>query len=413
METVPQSTGIAPETLADQRARIRFDRNELSGAFGDMGTDFPLIAGMILSAGLNPASVLTLFGSMQILTGLLYGMPMPAQPLKAMAVIVISQKASGAVLYGAGLAIGVVMLVLAATGLLTWLANAVPKSVVRGIQFGLGLQLSILALRDYVPVEGGGGLVLAALAFFVTLLLLGNRRLPPAPFVLALGFCFAFLFRVHPKLLIHGIGPVPPAMNLPTPHDVWVGFYLLAIPQLALSFGNSILATRQIAADLFPERDLTIKKIGLTYSVMNLINPFFGGVPTCHGSGGIVGHYTFGARTGGSVILYGLFYLILGVFFSGAFQQVIPLFPKPVLGIMLLFEALALILLCRDMASSLPDFALVLVVGLCAVALPYGYAVGLVLGLLLYYVCFNRLRRLGRQTVTSGSNPTNTGSGWR
>ena len=386
----------SPPAIAEPRARIRFDRNELSGAFGDIGTDFPLIAGMILAAGLNPASVLTLFGGMQILTGLLYGIPMPAQPLKAMAVIVISQKASGAILYGAGLAIGLVMLVLAVTGLLTLLANAVPKSVVRGIQFGLGLQLATLALREYVPAEGVVGLILAVVAFFLTLLLLGNRRIPPAPFVLALGFVFALLFRVHPRLLLRGVGFVLPAPHMPTRHDIWVGFYLLAIPQLALSFGNSILATRQVAADLFPQRDLTIKKIGLTYSAMNLINPFFSGVPTCHGSGGMVGHYTFGARTGGSVITYGLFYLILGVFFSAAFQQVIPLFPKPVLGIMLLFEAVALMLLCRDMASSVADLAVVLVVGLSAVALPYGYVVGLVLGLLLHYTCVNRLRHLGR-----------------
>jgi len=387
----------SPPAIAEPRARIRFDRNELSGAFGDMGTDFPLIAGMILAAGLNPASVLTLFGIMQILTGLLYGIPMPAQPLKAMAVLVISHKASGAALYGAGLAIGVVMLVLSVTGLLTRLANLVPKSVVRGIQFGLGLQLATLALRDYVPAEGAGGLILALVAFFLTLLLLGNRRLPPAPFVLALGLAFALLFRVHPRLLVQGVGFVLPALHVPTRHDIWVGFYLLAIPQLALSFGNSILATRQVTADLFPGRDLTIKKIGLTYSAMNLVNPFFGGVPTCHGSGGMVGHYTFGARTGGSVIIYGLFYLILGLFFSAAFQQVIPLFPKPVLGIMLLFEALALMLLCRDMAASLGDFAVVLVVGLSAVALPYGYVVGLILGLLLHYLFLNRLRRLGRE----------------
>src|SRR5438067_1003343 len=117
-------TSAPTEAPAKQESRIRFDRNELSGAFGDMGTDFPLIAGMILAAGLNPASVLTLFGTMQILTGLLYGIPMPAQPLKAMAVIVISQKASGAMLYGAGLAIGVVMLILAGTGLLGWLLPA-------------------------------------------------------------------------------------------------------------------------------------------------------------------------------------------------------------------------------------------------------------------------------------------------
>src|SRR3954469_18179129 len=190
--------------------RIRFDRNEFSGAFGDIGTDFPLITGMILTAGLNPASVLTLFGAMQVFTGLLYGMPMPAQPLKAMAVIVISGKANAATLYGGGLAIGLTMLILASTGLLSLLARAVPKSVVRGVQFGLGLQLATLALRDYVPAEGSIGYALAGIAFLLTLLLLGNRRFPPAPFVLALGFIFALVFRIHPKLLAEGIHFVPP-----------------------------------------------------------------------------------------------------------------------------------------------------------------------------------------------------------
>src|ERR1700675_719369 len=78
--------------------RIRLDRNELSGAFGDIGTDFPLLVGMILVAKLDAASVLTVFGAMQLLTGLVYGLPMPAQPLKAMAVLVIAGKASANVL---------------------------------------------------------------------------------------------------------------------------------------------------------------------------------------------------------------------------------------------------------------------------------------------------------------------------
>src|SRR4051812_26676409 len=112
--------------------RDRFDRNELSGAFGDIGTDFPLIVGMILAAKLDAASGLTVFGLMQLLAGLTYGLPMPAQPLKAMAVLVIAGKANANVLYGGGLAIGIVMLLLAVTGLMDKLANFVPKNVVRG-----------------------------------------------------------------------------------------------------------------------------------------------------------------------------------------------------------------------------------------------------------------------------------------
>src|ERR1700686_3030988 len=149
---MPETTVLdAPER--QRLGRIRFDRNEISGAFGDIGTDLPLIVGMILAAKLDPASVLTLFGAMQLLTGLIYGLPMPAQPLKAMAVLVISGKAGAGVLYGGGLAIGITMLALTVTGMIDWLARAVPKSVVRGIQFGLGLQLSILALTQYVPAD--------------------------------------------------------------------------------------------------------------------------------------------------------------------------------------------------------------------------------------------------------------------
>src|SRR3982074_994942 len=144
---------------------IRFDRNELAGAFGDIGTDLPLIVGVILAAHLDAASALILFGAMQSRTALRYQMPMPVQPLKAVAALVIAQKISGNVLFGGGLAIGILMLLLTITGLVDLLARVVPKAVVRGVQFGLGLQLATLALKDYVHVDGARGYVLAAIAF--------------------------------------------------------------------------------------------------------------------------------------------------------------------------------------------------------------------------------------------------------
>jgi len=367
----------------EARPALKFDRNELSGAFGDIGTDFPLLVSMILIAKLDTASVLVMFGLMQIVTGLVYRMPMPVQPLKAMAVLVITQKLSGRILYGGGLAIGVMMLVLAATGLIEWVARAVPKSVVRGIQFGLGLQLASLALKDYVQAGGLPGYGLAAACFVLTLALLGNRRYPPALLVILLGVVYALLVKLDLGALGRGIGFTLPHPSVPDAADILTGLVVLALPQLPLSLGNSILATRQITEDLFPRRAVGVRKISLTYALMNLINPFFGGVPTCHGSGGIVGHYAFGARTGGSVIIYGSLYLALGLFLSRAFGTVIQLFPLPVLGVILLFEGVMLMRLVGDMAASRPDFAIVLLVGLCVIGLPYGYLVGLVLGTLL------------------------------
>ena len=368
------------------QGRIRFDRNELSGAFGDIGTDFPLIVGMILAAKLDAPSVLILFGVMQILTGFVYGMPMPAQPLKAMAILVITQKLSGNILYGGGLAIGITMMLLTVTGSIEWLARAVPKSVVRGIQFGLGLQLASLALKDYVPADGVNGYVLAALAFVITIALLGNRRVPPAPLIILLGIAYAFLFKLHGANLGAGIGLSLPHFRVPAWPDVVAGFFILALPQIPLSLGNSILASQQVATDLFPERPVTVRKISLTYSLMNLFNPFFGGVPTCHGSGGIAGHHAFGGRTGGSVVLYGGLYLTLGMFFGRGFGLTVEFFPKPLLGIILLFEALALVRLVRDMFESAPDASIVLLVGMIAFGLPYGYVVGLVVGTILAYL---------------------------
>jgi len=384
---VQRSRASAPVDagLASPAAKMRFDRNEFAGAFGDMGTDVPLLIGMVLAAGLDGTSVLVMFGAMQILTGLAYRMPMPVQPLKAMAALVIAQQASAATLYGAGLAIGIVMLLLAATGLLDLLARVVPKCVVRGIQFGLGLQLASVALGKFVQADGVPGYILAAGAFIITVLLLGNRRFPAALPVVILGLVYAVAFNWDGGLA-RSIGFRLPGLHVPQPADILTGFLVLALPQIPLSLGNSVLATRQLAEDLFPDRRFTIRKIGLTYALMNLINPWFGGVPTCHGSGGMAGHFAFGGRTGGSVIIYGTLLLTLGLFFGGGFEQVTKSFPLPMLGILLLFEAIALIWLVRDTVHSRAEFPITVLVGLLAVGLPYGYVIGLVVGTALVYL---------------------------
>lgn len=371
--------------LATERTQIRFDRNEFAGAFGDMGTDVPLLIGMTLAAGLDGTSVLVMFGVMQILTGLLYRLPMPVQPLKAMAAIVIAQQASAETLYGAGLAIGLAMLLLAATGLLDYLARVVPKCVVRGIQFGLGLQLASVALGKFVQADGVSGYALAAGAFIITVLLLGNRRFPAALPVVILGAVYAAVFNLDGGLL-RSLAFRLPAIHVPEPADILTGFLVLALPQIPLSLGNSVLATRQLTEDLFPHRRFTIRKIGLTFALMNLVNPWFGGIPTCHGSGGMAGHFAFGGRTGGSVIIYGLLFLGLGLFFGGGFDHIARAFPLPMLGVILLFEALALIWLVRDTAHSRTEFPIAALVGLLAVSLPYGYVIGLIVGTALAYL---------------------------
>lgn len=365
---------------------IKFNRQELSGAFGDIGTDFPLLVAMIMAAGLHSPSVLIIFGVMQIITGVIYKMPMPVQPLKAMAALVISQKIAGNILLGAGLAIGLAMLFLSLTGLLDKLAKFIPKAVIRGIQLGLGLSLCLLSFKDYISADKTFGYVLAAVSFILVIIFIDHRRLPISFVIIVLGMIYAFAFKVDFSIIQNSFGINLPVLYTPTIDDIAAGFVLLALPQIPLSLGNSIIATKQVAHDLFPERgELTVKKIGLTYSMMNLTMPFFNGIPCCHGSGGMVGHYAFGGRTGGSVIIYGLFYIVLGLFFGNGFSQIIQVFPLPVLGVILMFEGLALTLLIKDTAGDKKDFVIALLVGVIAAGLPYGFIISILIGTIIFY----------------------------
>lgn len=379
---------------------IKFNRNELSGAFGDIGTDFPLIVAMIIAADLHTTSVFIVFGLMQIFTGIVYKRPLPVQPLKAMATLVIAQQIGGNVLLGAGLSIGIVMLILSQTGLLTHLARLIPKTVIRGIQFGLGIKLSMLATQKYIVSDGMEGYALAFAALAIIVIFIDNKRFPAAIIAIALGIFYALLFKVDATALGKSLGIGLPVFHLPDVNDIAKGFVLLAIPQIPLSLGNSILATKQVSHDLFPDRkELTVKRIGTTYSLMNLVVPFLSGIPCCHGSGGMVGHYVFGGRTGGSVILYGLLYIILGLFFGQNLDAIIKVFPSPVLGVILLFEGLALMLLIKDMVPEKKGLTVAVLTGLVASGIQYGFVIAIVLGTLLYYlpVRFDTFNKLGQK----------------
>lgn len=363
--------------------RIRFDRHELAGAFGDIGTSLPLLVALVATCGLDAAGVLVLFGVLQIATGLLYGIPMPVQPLKAMAAIMLMQRLSPGVLAGGGLVIGLAMLVLAATGLLDWLARVVPREVIRGIQLGLGMTLAILATKQYMSADGMRGYVLAALSVAALLLLRGQRRVPAPLVVLALGLVYAAWTRVDGALFAGAFGLSLPSFHVPTSSDLAQGALLLALPQIPLSLGNSVIATSQTTKDLFPERPASVRKIGLTYGIVNLIAPWFGGVPICHGCGGLVGFYGFGARTGGAPVLYGSMYLASGLFFAPGFTRLAAAFPMPVLGAVLLFEAIGLMTLLRDIGREPAKLWVAFAVSAAVVGLPYGYVVGLVGGTLI------------------------------
>jgi len=362
-----------------------FTLSELGGAFGDIGTDFPLITSMVLICGFESASVLIVFGILQILSGMYYKIPMPVQPLKAIAAISIAEKIQAPIILVAGIILGAIIMGLTLSGLLKKLAKIIPKSTVRGLQLGLGLSLCSLAFKSYILPASGLGLFYGGIAFVLILVFLDQKKIPISLIIILLGFIISAISlseNIHTNPFISCSLP-----NL-TPLD-WQqwdkAFWLLVVPQIALSLGNSILATEQVAKDFFPEKKLSVNKIGISYALMNLTSPFLGALPVCHGAGGLVGHFLYGGRNGGSVIFYGSFYLIFGLFFSNSFIEISQVFPLSILGVILFFEGLGLCLLIRDMTGVNRSFTITLLVGLLAFGLPYGFAIALICGTVLHY----------------------------
>lgn len=364
--------------------KLSFSRQEFSGAFGDIGTDLPLIVAMLLATDLNPSMVLSVFGLMQVFSGLYYGMPIPVQPLKAMATLVISQQILDSVLFASGLIIGLLMLLLNLVGLLNKLKEWIPVEVVKGLQFGLGLSLISLAVQQYIPKDGTSGLLLAGLVFILLVWLKDNKKIPGALLAIVLGLFYGLFFNVDIDKISFGFRFCEFNLDFLQPEILLKGFLLLTLPQLPLSIGNSIVATHQLGQEYYPERkDFTITKIANTYGAMNVVSPFLGGIPVCHGSGGFVGHYNFGGRTGGSVVVYGAFFLLIGLFFGKSFLEVSKFFPMPVLGVILLFEGLGMVFLLKSIFKNSKQIFVAIITGAMAFLLPYGFFVSLLAGTVL------------------------------
>lgn len=373
-------------TSAAEAARppLRFSRPEWSGAFGDVGTDLPLLLALLAATGLAAGPVFFAFGVALILSGWIYRLPMPVQPLKAMAVVVIAGQANGEQLQLAGLLLGTVLLVLAATGALNWLARVIPLWAVRGVQAGLALNLALAAAR-MIGREGWAGWIVGALALGAIVLLRRSARWPVGLLLMGVGLAWVWP-TVGPEFAVR---PRSDLLSWPAlPWAEWpVVLVLLVLPQLPLSLSNSLVATERAVADFFPGRAVRIRSLGLTFAGLNYLMPFLGGVPVCHGCGGLAGHFALGARTGGSVVIYGAMFVLGGALGSEFFTAVARHFPFPLLGALLLAESAVLFSLARDQLAAPVRAALAAAIALLCVLSPYGYLVGLVAGTLAHHAC--------------------------
>jgi MFS superfamily molybdate transporter len=316
---------------------------ELGGAFGDLGTLVPFLAGYIAITGMDPAGVLLGFGVFGVVTGLHFKTPVAVQPMKAIGTTAISHPGAvtpGAVLVS-GVATGILWLFMGLSGMATWIAAVTGRPIVQGLVLGLGLGF----VREGVTLmEGDFALALAACA--LAFVLVSRPRVPAMLVLLLVGAATAV---AREPALLDALAGVAPRLRLPVLplesigwESVATGVIGLALPQAALTLGNAVVATVETNNRLFPDRRVSVRRVALDHGVMNLVASGFGGVPMCHGAGGMAGHMRFGARTGGATVMLGAILVVAGVLLADSVGAFLGLVPRAVLGVILLLGGLEL-----------------------------------------------------------------------
>ena len=404
---------------------------------GDLGTFIPIVLALTLANDLNLGTTLIFTGVYNIVTGAIYGVPMPVQPMKAIAAAAISGSDFGVPeIMASGILTGGVLLVLGITGLMQLVYKIIPLSVVRGIQLAQGLSFALTAVKyirkiqDFSKSKAKGdrpwlgldGLVLAIIcACFIIVIsgageeeqsgeretagVLGDEEIrprkrrvrkiifsiPSAFIIFLFGVVFAFIRR--PKVLEEiRFGPSSFQVVKMSKRAWKEGFIKGTIPQLPLSVLNSVIGVCKLSSDLFPGRDFSATSLSVTVGLMNVIGCWFGAMPSCHGAGGLAGQYKFGGRSGGCVALLGTAKLVLGLVLGTSLVKILDQFPVGILGVLLLFAGIELAMASRDMNSKEESFVMLIctTVSLVGSSAALGFLSGMIVHVLL------RLRNLSK-----------------
>lgn len=365
----------------------RYDRMEWAGAFGDLGTLIPFIVAYISLLKMDPYGILLAFGIAKIVSGLYYKTPFPVQPMKAIGAVATTQAAQTITItpnavYGAGIVTGIIWLLLGMSGAAKKVADIVSRPVAVGIVIGLGFSFMLEGVKMMSE-----NWLLGGTALLGTMLLLTNRVVPVMFLLLIFG---ALVAVAQDSSLLTELAAISASFRMPsfapggmTMQEFMIGAVFLALPQIPLTLGNAVLAVTEENNRLFPDRPVTQKKVAISTGIMNLLSPIVGGVPMCHGAGGMAGHVRFGARTGGSLVILGVLVLGIALFFSDSVETMFRIFPAPVLGVILFLTGAQLALGSCDFGKNKNDRFVSLVTAACAI---WNIGLAFVIGVITYHL---------------------------
>jgi SulP family sulfate permease len=389
------------------KSSYKFDRLELAGSLGDLGTLLPLAIGMIMINGLSPSGLFFTIGLFYVLSGVYYGITVPVQPMKVIGAYAIVTAMSASQIAASGAMIGLFLLLIGGTGAITVLGKYIPKPVVRGVQISTGTLLmaqgvkfilgssKFQALRHaaepYLSLQNLGpipiGIVIGVVGGVLTLLLLDNKRLPAGLLVVLGGLGLGLAFGTHEgfdKLRLGVSLPKLLPFGLPSGADFTFALLFLVLPQIPMTLGNAVIANADLSREYFGEdsKRVTHRALCVSMGLANVSSFLVGGMPLCHGAGGLAAHYRFGARTAGSNLLIGLIFIMLAVFLGTHALAVVYLLPMSVLGVLLAFAGSQLALTIIDMRQRKDLFVALVMLGITVAS---NLAVGFVVGIAIAY----------------------------
>ena len=340
-----------------------FSLPEFSGALADLGVMLPLVLALIALNGMNATAAFFGIGLAYIITAFIYRLPIPIQPLKSVSALALALGLSPVIIITGAVWNAIAFLGLGISGVDKWVRKVFPKPVVRGIQMGLAYLLfkSAWGLVSKTPIGWESALPIAQLsipwslvltlgAFIALTFFLMWKKDYASLGVFGFGIGMATLHLGLPDLTLHMA--LPRLLPLvPSWDQLWQGLILLALPQIPLSMGNSVYATADAARQYFDEKaaHVTERRLMLTMGFNDLVAALIGGVPVCHGCGGLTAHYRLGARSGGAPLMLGSIFLALAIFGGQTVMNVFRMIPFPVLGVLLAYVGFQHMLLARDL----------------------------------------------------------------
>lgn len=370
---------------------------EFAGSLGDLGTMLPLAIGMIVLNKLYATNVFILVGFFYIASGIYFKVTTPVQPMKVIGAYAIAVGLTPTQIVASSLWMGIFVLFLGTTGLIQVIGKYTPKSTVRGVQLGVGVVLMVkglklmimpdpnLAVQTLGPVSMS--IILGAVGLFLTLFLLDNKKLPAALVIIILGIAIgiligkplraeAFNWSIHfPKLIPYGW----PSLN----DFLWV-LPVLVLPQIPMTIGNAIISNTDVMHEYFGKRAqrATYRSVSNSQGLADIVSFFLGGIPMCHGAGGLAAHYRFGARTAGANLIIGGIFVSLALIFGENMVAILNLLPFSLLGVLLVFAGLQLAIMIQDVEDRKDLFVVLLMLG---IALASNLAVAFIVGLIVAY----------------------------